>query len=75
MSNPRWKNKSEETVREISFDDPARRPEIIMGKLFISICAGFVTSMIAMLVVNQINWLFVIPLSVAALLIFAARQK
>ena len=75
MFNPRGKNKILESVRELSYDDPARRPEVILGKFFIAICAGFVTSVIAMLVVNEINWLFVVPLSIAALLIFGATRR
>ncbi len=75
MSNPRWKNKILDSVRELQFDDITQRPDVFFGKFFISICAGFVTSVIAMLVVNEINWLFVVPLSIAALLIFAATQR
>ncbi len=75
MSNPRWKNKILDSVRELQFNDIPQRPDVFLGKFFIAICVGFVTSVIAMLVVNEINWLFVVPLSIAALLIFAATQR
>ncbi|MBI5034704.1 MAG: hypothetical protein HZB51_29630 [Chloroflexi bacterium] len=75
MSNLRWKNKIRESVRELQLEDIMQRPDVFFGKFLISICAGFVTSVIAMLVVNEISWLFVVPLSIAALLVFGATQK
>jgi hypothetical protein len=51
------------------------QPEEFIRKFSISIFTGFVTAMIGMTLLNQINWFFVVPLSVAALLAFTASQS
>ena len=77
MSKPDPKNKPRVLVetRSVPSETPASRFDAMVRKFFISICAGFVTAMVGMILTNQINWLFVVPMSIAMLLMFGATQR
>jgi hypothetical protein len=75
MPKTQWKNKILNWMRRLQGDQRAMQPEEFIRKFSISIFTGFVTAMIGMTLLNQINWFFVVPLSVAALLAFTASQS
>jgi hypothetical protein len=75
MSKLDSKSKMRVLVRRMPSDEPTSRFDELIRKFFISICTGFVTAMLAMILTNQMNWLFIVPMSVAVLLLFGASQR